>query len=114
MRGLESLVGEELNAVSFVMDYVEFHFNGPVLRALTNPTVWIGSVEARFPNPGSRDTLCALIGREVKSVTHTHADGIELTLAGGARLRVPLDEASYIGPEAAHFFTKETGVQVYE
>jgi hypothetical protein len=26
--GIESLVSAQLNAVSFVMDYVEFHFNG--------------------------------------------------------------------------------------
>ena len=114
MRGVESLVGEELNAVSFVMDYVEFHFNGPVLRALSNPTVSIGDAKARFPEPGSRDLLCELIRREVEAVSHAPADGIELTLAGGARLRVPLDRASYIGPEAAHFVTEETGVQVYE
>lgn len=40
--GIEGLIGEELNVVSFVMDYVEFHFNGPVLRALTKPTVEVG------------------------------------------------------------------------
>jgi hypothetical protein len=114
MRGVESLVGEELNAVSFVMDYVEFHFNGPVLRALTNPTVRIDSHETRFPGPGSRDALCALIGRDVVALEHVSGERIELTFSGSARLRIPLDQASYIGPEAAHFVTAETGVQVYE
>ena len=114
MRGVESLVGEELNAVSFVMDYVEFHFNGPVVRALTNPTVWIDTREARFPEAGSRDALCALIGREVLAVNHTPGERIDVELARGARLRIPLDEASYIGPEAAHFVAEDCLVQVYE
>src|SRR5437763_16667810 len=36
---LTELVGTQLNTVAFVMDYVEFKFNGPVLRALTDPMV---------------------------------------------------------------------------
>jgi hypothetical protein len=38
------LVGEQLNTVAFVMDYVEFGFNGPVLRALTGPIVRTGKL----------------------------------------------------------------------
>jgi hypothetical protein len=36
---LRFLVGEPLNAVSFVMDYVELGFNGSYLRCLEPPTV---------------------------------------------------------------------------
>jgi len=54
-RTVESLAGEELSAVSFVRDYVEFHFDGPVLRALTNPRVEIDGETISFPEPGSRD-----------------------------------------------------------
>ena len=32
---LAELVGSQLNTVAFVMDYVEFKFNGPILRALS-------------------------------------------------------------------------------
>ena len=31
LPSLGRLVGEPLNAVTFVMDYVQFHFNGPLL-----------------------------------------------------------------------------------
>jgi hypothetical protein len=65
------LVGEQLNTVAFVMDYVEFSFNGPVLRALTGPIVQTGELRLRFPEPGSRDALCSLIGSEVVAVTIT-------------------------------------------
>lgn len=35
--GLRHLVGLEVSAVSFVRDYVELHFDGPVLRAVSDP-----------------------------------------------------------------------------
>ena len=59
---LQFLLGEPLSAVSFVMDYVELHFNGSYLRCLVPPVVEQGGRVARFPEPGSRDALCALIG----------------------------------------------------
>ena len=64
MRGdsAESLVGEEFNAVAFVMDYVEFDFNGPILRALSPPRLEHEGGIFTFPEPGSRDALCSLIG----------------------------------------------------
>src|SRR5438132_5217308 len=63
------LVGEQLNTVAFVMDYVEFKLNGPVLRALTNPIVQSSGVRVRFPKAGSREALWSLIGSEVVAVT---------------------------------------------
>ena len=112
--GLEFLVGEEVSAVSFVRDYVEFHFDGPVLRALTNPVVETADGRWQFPALGSRDALCAAIGLGVQQVEFATGAHIRLTLAGGLRLTIPLDQASYIGPEAAHLVTPEGGVAVYE
>lgn len=96
------LVGEELNVVAFVMDYVEFHFNGPKLTALTDPRVQIGSQTWTFPRPGSRDALCTLIGRTVQAVSIKTDEHILLDF-GEAALTIPLDEDSLSGPEAAHF-----------
>jgi hypothetical protein len=101
-EGPISLVGEELNTVAFVMDYVEFHFNGPRLRALTDPRVQIGLRTWVFPGPGSRDALCALIGRTVQAVS-LHLDEHLVLRFPEAILTVPLDEGSRHGPEAAHF-----------
>jgi hypothetical protein len=103
-QGIESLEGEELNGVAFVMDYVEFHFNGPVLRALTNP-VFQGTQRVEFPDAGSRDALCSLIGSTVESVEVREEDAIRLTFTDGRMLIVPLDEESRVGPEAATFQT---------
>lgn len=100
---IESLVSEQFNAVSFVMDYVEFHFNGPVLRALCNPVLVYQGRRARFPDAGSRDALCSLIGSDVASVDVREHDRIELRTKQGHVLTIPLDDASYRGAEAAHF-----------
>jgi hypothetical protein len=97
------LVGEALNSVAFVMDYVEFGFNGPVLRALTNPVVQTPEGRWQFAERGSRDALCSLIGSEVLEATVRDEDGIALTLTGGMLLTIPLDRESRSGPEAAHF-----------
>ncbi|WP_051866349.1 hypothetical protein [Streptosporangium roseum] len=97
------LVGEELNIVAFVMDYVEFHFNGPKLTALTDPRVQMSSQVWTFPQPGSRDALCNLIGRTVQAVSIKTDEHILLNF-GEAILTIPLNENSRHGPEAAHFF----------
>jgi hypothetical protein len=97
------LVGEELDTVAFVMDYVEFKFNGPVLRALTNPTVQSGRLRLRFPEPGSRDALCSLIGTGVVAVTISENDRIEVAMNRGQTLTIPLDRESRVGVEAAHY-----------
>jgi hypothetical protein len=101
----EDLADEELSAVSFVRDYVEFHFDGPVLRALAAPRVHDGGEQPRFPAPGSRDALCALIGRRVAGVEVDDAHGIRLRFEGGAEVVIPVGsgDAEVVGPESAHF-----------
>jgi hypothetical protein len=97
------LVGEVLNAVSFVMDYVEFHFNGPVLRSFTNPVVEVNDSRTIFPEAGAQDALCSLIGAEVAGVEVKDDSFIRLAFTDGRRLTFPLNDASRIGPEAATF-----------
>ena len=48
MQRVEDLVGEELAAVAFVRDYVEFHFDGPVLTSLTDPIAVVDGESAYF------------------------------------------------------------------
>jgi len=99
---LQSLRGEELNAVCFVMDYVEFHFNGPILRALTDPRVQTGEQSSPSPAPSSRDELCALIGLTVEGIDVMEGDTIRVRLTSGRVLVVPLvPKAESL--EAAHF-----------
>jgi hypothetical protein len=98
---LQLLMGLEVGAVSFVRDYVELHFDGPVLRALSDPSGVYGGREWHFPAPGSMDLMRRYIGETV--------DGFELDpdriLAldfGEHRFVVPLDSDTGGGPESAH------------
>ena len=100
---LEGVVGEQLNAVMFVMDYVQFHFNGPALTALNHLIVEFHGARTRFPAPGSRDALRSLIEQKVKSVEQREGVHIKLKFQSGHTLLIPLDSGSYIGPEAATF-----------
>lgn len=103
MHSPVELVGEPMSAVSFVMDYVEFHFSGPVLRALTGVQVSIAGVNHTFPGIGSRDALCSLIGQTLKAVTLDAGVAARLQFANGGVVTIPLDESSRVGPEAMHF-----------
>jgi len=100
---IESIVGEPVSGVAFVQDYAEIHFDGRILRALANPLVVREGVQYQFPAPGSRDALCALIGKVVDGLLIDEGSRIELRFHDGTALIVPLDDARRIGPEAAHF-----------
>ena len=84
-RTVESLVGEQVRAVVFVQDYVQFQFDGPGLTAFTNPIATTPDGQWRFPAPGARDALCASIARRVERVDCQ--DDAELRLDFGASVR---------------------------
>ena len=110
---LDSLRGEELNAVCFVMDYVEFHFNGPILRALSDPKVKLSDASWRFPEAGSREALCGLIGLTVEEVFVIAGREMELRFAADKSLFIPL-QPKVGSPEAAHFVPNLSGpIQVW-
>lgn len=88
VRELEDLVGCELGTVAFVRNYVEFIFDGPVLRSLTPPVVIVGSLRHEFPQAGSRDVLCELIGRLVDGAAEL-PDRLSVSFAGGAAIEIP-------------------------
>jgi hypothetical protein len=107
VNDLDDLVGEEISAIAFVRDYVELHFDGPILRALSDPIIRTDGRDFVFPESGSRDALCSLIGLPVRSVSlvwdpeRDSSDeriGIVTTLA---TVIIPLDQLSRVGPEAA-------------
>lgn len=99
--GLQLLTGLGVSAVSFVRDYVELHFDGPVLRVLSNPLGVYGGREWHFPAPGSLDLMRCYIGKTVDACEED--PGRILTLHFGEhRFGIPLDDGLSLGPESAH------------
>jgi hypothetical protein len=83
-----------------VRDYVELHFDGPVLRCLADPVVDTAGDPVAFPQPGSRDALCELIGREVR-LAADEPDHLRLDFAPAGTVTVP-KRSPTAGPEIAH------------
>lgn len=110
---IESLEGEELNIVSFVMDYVELHFNGPLIRALTNPKIETERGKYQFPEFGSRDALCSFIGKKVQSITFDDGVSLSLVFSPNEKILIPLDDESFIGPEAMHWCPLDKPMQAW-
>lgn len=98
---LQLLVCREISAVSFVRDYVELHFDGPVLRALTNPFGMYGCRAWRFPEGQSLVVMRYFVGNVIDGyevVPHSYL----AVDSGEHRFAIPLDDDSRSGPEAAH------------
>ena len=87
---MKDLIGREISAVAFVRDYVEFHFDGPILRSRADPQVAVGEAVYCFPKPGSRDALCLVIGATVQSLDLDDSRHLEFTTSNGCRVRLPL------------------------
>jgi len=53
IENIEDLVGEQISGAGFIRDYVEFYFDGPIVRSLSDPVINLPDGEHRFPEPGS-------------------------------------------------------------
>ena len=106
---LQSLLGNPVSGVAFVQDYVEIHFDGAILRALTPLTVTCGSKRSQLGEPGFCNLLRELIGKSVSQVTEFKNDRIEVFFGSKCSLRIPIDEASRTTHETAHFLAEHGG-----
>ncbi|WP_218080305.1 hypothetical protein [Anthocerotibacter panamensis] len=114
IRELSDLVGEEISAVCFVRDYVEFHFDGSIVRSLSNPSVFVDGRQHRFPEPSSRDALCRVIGSTVRAVNLEEQRALKVTTADDCEITIPLDAKNLRGAEAMHFVPQLNGpIQVW-
>ncbi len=97
---LQDLTGEELSSICFVRDYVELHFDGPILRCLADPVVEIPGASWVHPEDGSRDALCQLIGRVIQS-TKDDEEQLRIHFEDNYVLVIP-KSSEVAGAEVAH------------
>ncbi|QWT21270.1 hypothetical protein KPL74_04545 [Bacillus sp. NP157] len=86
----EALIGRQLSAVTFVMDYFRFEFDGNNLIVYSLPIATF----QQDPEGGFRDQLCAFIARDVTSVREIEGVAVHIDFGEFGRLSVPLDEDS--------------------
>jgi hypothetical protein len=101
------LTGRRLSAVCFVMDYVELDLDGPILRLLAPPRVSFPGRTVEFPQEGSRDALCDLIGQALQRADDRE-DRLALAFPNDVEIEMPKACAG-VGPEVAHLVPMSEG-----
>lgn len=102
---IRQLVGEELEAVTFVRDHVQLQFLRHLLKCLTWPLVDAVGQPLAFGDRGYRDALCGLIDHRVTAVRDDDESGLVLEF-GGRSLRIrPRQEEVVASGEIAVLMT---------
>jgi len=99
----QQLVGKQLSAVTFVQDYLQLHFDGPTLNAMTVVTVVTPKGLAKMGDDQFRNVLCSCIARQVSRVQLMNHEALVLHFADGLLVTVSLRDEDYRGAEAITF-----------
>ncbi len=102
-RGLDMIVGEFMDSVSFVMDYINLSFCGGVLTTHTYPEVTLESGILRLADSGYRDALCALIGAKVESVDLRPGEVLRILFQDQRAISISMRPDDAVGPEYVEF-----------
>jgi hypothetical protein len=105
---LIGLPGRQLSAVTFVQDYLQLHFDGPTINAITLPVVHIGNNQIRFGTPGYRDELCDRIGKLVVRAYVLPDDRLQIDISDQSSIVISLRARDYRAAEAVIFFADDT------
>jgi len=100
---LVALEGQQLSAVTFVQDYVQLHFDGPMITAITRPIVVAGDGSRAFGAPGYRDQLCGLISESVTIAYVRVGECLQIDFRNSMSLVVSLKSDAYRAAEAVIF-----------
>lgn len=102
-EALQGFVGEQLSAVTFVQDYLQLHFDGPILSVFTVVTVITPKGRAKTGDDQFRNLLCSCITKHVAHVQLMNHEALALHFADGRLITVSLRGEDYRGPEAITF-----------
>ncbi len=83
------LTGRRLGSIRFLTRTVEIDFGGIVVEVSGSPLVTAGPRRFRYPEPGARDALCALIGSRVVELSFSPGDRAEMRFDTGWQLSIP-------------------------
>jgi hypothetical protein len=101
---LDEIVGAKLSAITFVLDYYQFQFDGPMFNVLTPVTVDSESGRAVTGDDQFRNMICGQIAKIVRAVTVREGEAIVVSFEDASEVRFSLKESDYPGPEAVIFY----------
>lgn len=82
------LTGRRVSSVRFSIRAMEIDFGGVLVEVSGNPIVTAGPKRFRYPESGSRDALCALVGTRVERMRFTPGDRTEIRFDTGWELAI--------------------------
>ena len=85
---LPNLAGRVLRSVRFFETGVELDFGALRIGGGVNAIVSCGTQKNRYPEPGSRDAICALIGARVDRIRVVAGDRVEISYDNGCGITV--------------------------
>jgi hypothetical protein len=95
---LKILENCELSGVTFIRDYLQLHFDGPLLNGYIWPILTIGGNAITIKASGYRDALCAQIGKQIASAVQVN-EQIVLRFNDCSEISFSLKAEDQIGPE---------------
>lgn len=107
------IIGEYLSGVTFVMDYLQLHFNPPpLLNVYTPTTVRCGEETALFGEPDFANLVIGQIGKNVATVNIADDEWLEIRFEDDSTITVSLRREDYVGPEAVNLFCRDDTIVV--
>ncbi|HZR19700.1 MAG TPA: hypothetical protein VFE51_20615 [Verrucomicrobiae bacterium] len=100
---LQQVVGKQLSAVTFVQDYLQLHFDGPTLNAMTVVTVITPKGFAKMGDDQFRNLLCSCITKQVSRIEFMDQEALVLHFDDCSLVTVSLRGEDYRGAEAVTF-----------
>jgi hypothetical protein len=85
-RDLPVIDGRVLRSIQFAAQSIDLDFGGIRFSVRGNPVTVCGGQRSRYPDPGSRDALCSLIGERVAGVHTPSAERVEIAFESGCEL----------------------------
>jgi hypothetical protein len=104
----DNLIGEQLSAVTFVMDYLQLQFNSQCLTVLNPLFVKVGGHSYKFNDTEFRNVICERITRLVQKITLSEQE-LLIDFDDSSSFSISLKEEDYSSPEAINFYFTESG-----
>lgn len=87
---IPDLSGRKLMSIRFFSDRIELDFGGVTVQSTESPVIVSGLQRYRYPDSGSRDALCGLIGASVEATRAVSGEKIEIRFSADRQLIIPL------------------------